>query len=131
MAGRVRKCPVRARCLYSTRVSSLRHGRPYRIASKRKVGGGRLLAAQALDVPIPAIVVDYTGDFQLFEEVTPDNWQTFFIDVPVYFEWAEVGIFTHYGLERGRDEWFDPAGIEWAQALDDKEFLYEESPWLS
>jgi len=94
-------------------------------------GGGRLLAAQQLDVPIPAIVVDYSGDFQLFEEVTPDNWRGFFRDVPEFFEFSDAGVHTHYGLERGRNEWFDPAGIEWAKELDDNEFLIKESPWLS
>lgn len=94
-------------------------------------GGGRLMACQALDTLIPAIVIDYTGELADYEEVTRHNWQDFFMDVPAHFTWTEYGIDTHYGLERGRTEdWFDPAGVEWTKALDDDSFLTEESPWL-
>lgn len=94
-------------------------------------GGGRLLAAQNLDMLIPAIVVDYTGELSNYEEVTQDNWQEYFVDVPAHFTWTEYGIDTHYGLERGRSEdWFDPAGVAWVEDLDDDSFLIEESPWL-
>lgn len=94
-------------------------------------GGGRLQAAKELDTAVPAIVVDYTGAYELFEEVTEDNWQEFFRDVPEFFVFTDVGIDTHYGLERGRDEWFDPAGIEWAKENDeDMEAVLKESPWL-
>ncbi len=93
-------------------------------------GGGRVMAAQNLDKEIPAIVVDYAGHFVLFEEVTQDNWRKFFLDAPKYFEFTDVGISTHYGLERGREEEFDAAGTAWAKSLDDASFLKEESPWL-
>ena len=91
-------------------------------------GGSRLRTAKRLDVGIPAIVVDYVGDFADCEEVTPDNWQDFFRDVPVYFEFTDIGVDTHYSLERARREWYDPAGMEWADP--DAEFIREEFEWL-
>jgi hypothetical protein len=93
-------------------------------------GGGRLYACQELDEPCPAIVVDYVGDYSHYPEVTPSNYGEFFTDIPAIFEFFDDGISTHYGLERGRDEWFDPAGVEWTKELDDDSFLVEESPWL-
>ena len=93
-------------------------------------GGGRVQAAQELDTFVPAIVVDYTGAYALFEEVTPDNWEEKFRDVPAYFRFTDVGIDTHYGLERNRDEWYDPAGIAWVQTDDAMEAVLKESPWL-
>ena len=93
-------------------------------------GGGRLQAAKNLDKRIRAIVVDYTDDYALFEEVDEDNWQEFFMDIPAIFEFTEVGIDHHYALERGRTEWYDPAGIEWTKNERDDSFLYDESPWL-
>ncbi len=93
-------------------------------------GGGRLMACQELDTLIPAIVVDYTDSLSNYEEVTPENWQEQFTDVPKYFEFDDVGILTHYGLERSRNDDFDPAGIKWTEDLDDDGWLTEESPWL-
>lgn len=95
-------------------------------------GGSRLRVAKELDITVPAIVVDYVGDYADCEEVTPDNWPTFFRDVPVHFEFTDNGIDTHYSLERMRREHYDPAGMEWTKDHEgDKEFLAEEFPWLS
>ena len=74
--------------------------------------------------------MDYVGDVE-GERVTIDNWQTFFRDVPVYFQFTDVGIDTHYSLERNRRAYFDPAGVEWTETAEGKEFLKEEFPWLS
>ena len=94
-------------------------------------GGGRLQAAQQLNILVPAIVVDYTDDYENCEEVTPDNWQEYFRDVPTLFTFTDIGIDTHYGLERNRDEWFDPAGVEWAKDSDEyMAAVIEESEWL-
>ena len=92
-------------------------------------GGSRLRVARKLDKPIPAIVVDYTcHDYALWEEVTPDNWQKFFKDVPLHFEFTDVGVETHYSLERNRRHTYDPKGMEWAEG---EEFIAEEFSWLS
>jgi hypothetical protein len=99
-------------------------------------GGGRLQAAREIDVSIPAIVVDYTGEFDGKPRVTPENWADFFTDVPSIFNWFDDGIETHYGLEAGRaDAWYDPAGIEWvkdyvAETGEAADFITDESPWL-
>ena len=92
-------------------------------------GGGRLQAAKELDKFIPAIIVDYVGVFKDFREVTPDNWKEFFTDVPMHFEFTDVGIYTHYGLERARREDRDPAGTAWTTE-EDMPAIYDESPWL-
>jgi len=94
-------------------------------------GGGRLQAAKQLGIPVPALVVDYDGDMGDYEEVTEDTWQEHFTDVPKNFEWNAVGIQMHYGLERGRREDFDPAGVAWISTDADKEAVYRESPWLN
>lgn len=91
-------------------------------------GGSRLRVAKELDIKIPAIVVDYTGNFCLFEEVTLDNFAEFFEDVPEYFEFTSVGVETHYSLERNRRHRYDPAGMAWAEG---ETFLAEEFPWLN
>ncbi len=95
-------------------------------------GGGRLQAAKELDVLVPAIVVDYDDDSRAddFEEVTEDNWREFFTDVPAMFEWSDRGIQMHYGLERGRGEWYDPAGVAWITTQEERDAVLKESPWL-
>lgn len=92
-------------------------------------GGGRLEAAKKLDTMIPAIVIDYVGDMVDHPEVTPENWQDFFTDVPQYFEWTEYGAHTHYGLEANREAEYDAAGIAWA-GDEDMPAILHESPWL-
>lgn len=92
-------------------------------------GGGRLQAAIELGLHmIPCIIVDYTGE-QAGTEITPDNWADFFEDPPKHFVFTDYGIDTHYGLERGRRDEIDEAGLAWASA-DDMQILLRESPWL-
>lgn len=93
-------------------------------------GGSRLRVAKELDKPIPAIIVDYTGEYCGYQEVTPSNSWTFFRDPPKLFEFTEDGVDTHYSLERLRRDKYDSAGMEWTKGLKDKEFLAEEFPWL-
>ena len=90
-------------------------------------GGSRVKIAKRLDTAIPVILVDYTGEWE-GEEVTPDNWQTFFMDVPVLFEFTEYGVDTHYSLERNRRQTFDPKGLAWVPA--DNDFIDHEFPWI-
>ncbi len=92
-------------------------------------GGSRLRIGRQLDIEVPAIVVDYTGVYRLSPEVTPENWQGFFLDVPKLFEFTSIGVETHYSIERNRREWFDPAGVEWFKGIDE-DFVEEEFPWL-
>jgi hypothetical protein len=92
-------------------------------------GGSRLRIAKELDQMIPAIIVDYDGVF-FGGRVTLDNYASFFVDPPELFEFTDYGVDTHYSLERNRREHYDPNGMKWAEALDDKEFLTEEFPWL-
>lgn len=93
-------------------------------------GGGRLAAAKDLGMPaIPAICVDYTQSL-MGTPVTEDNWRGYFNDPPQYFEFTEYGVLTHYGLERGRREDLDEAGLAWASD-EDMEVLLRESPWLN
>ena len=94
-------------------------------------GGSRLRVAKELDIEIPAIVVDYTGAFAGYPRVTMDNYAEFFRDVPVYFEFTDIGVDTHYSLERARREYYDPAGMEWTKDVEDTDFLDEEFPWVS
>ena len=98
-------------------------------------GGSRLRVAKALDKRIPAIIVDYTGDYTLFEEVGPHNWKTFFRDVPEYFEFTDAGVSTHYSIEKNRRNHYDPAGLAWmADHEGGPTFIAdmaEEFPWIS
>lgn len=91
-------------------------------------GGSRLRIGRQLGIEVPAIVVDYTGEYATCDLVTPDNWQGFFRDVPILFEFTKIGVETHYSIERNRREWFDPAGVEWFP--EDEDFVAEEFPWL-
>ncbi len=92
-------------------------------------GGSRLRVAKELDKKIPAIVIDYTGAYALFEEVTPDNYTSIFTDVPVLFTFTDIGVDTHYSLERNRREYYDPAGMAWVPKGND--FVDEEFPWIT
>jgi hypothetical protein len=93
-------------------------------------GGTRLRAAQHLELDaIPAIVIDYTEEFSKWPEVTPENWMTFFKDVPKTFEFTEHGIETHYSIERMRRHKFDPAGMAWLKG-ERPEWIEEELSWL-
>ena len=92
-------------------------------------GGSRVRAAleAGLDV-IPAIINDYTGTFAHALSVTPDNYQTYFTDVPRDVEFTEQGFDYHYNLERARIQNLDPAGLAWAPK--DANWISKEFPWL-
>jgi len=95
-------------------------------------GGSRLRVAKELDVPLPAIVVDYVGTFNDRELVHEGNYREFFRDPPVLFKITDIGVETHYSLERNRREFYDPAGMAWVEDHEGStEFLDEEFPWLS
>ncbi len=94
-------------------------------------GGSRLRVAKALGKEIPAIIVDYVGTYSKSERVLPSHWMPYFQDVPVLFKFTDIGIETHYNLERNRRKYYDPEGMAWTAKLDDTEFLNEEFPWLS
>lgn len=103
-------------------------------------GGSRLRVARELDpeFSVPCIINDVNGSFVDSEQVTEDNWATFFTDVPTYHEFHEDGSFDyHYSLERNRRSEYDEAGIAWVSsetgsqtAAIDPEFLKIEFPWL-
>lgn len=93
-------------------------------------GGSRLRVAKELNKEIPAIVVDYTETYKTCESVTFDNYHQFFRDEPVLFKFTDIGVDTHYSLERNRRRYYDEAGMAWTDKLDDVEFIAEEFPWL-
>lgn len=94
-------------------------------------GGSRLRVAKELLRPVPAIVVDYSLTYDRYDEVDEDNWQSYFVDEPELFTFTDVGVETHYSLERNRREHYDPAGMKWTEDYDgDKQFIKEEFPWL-
>ena len=61
-------------------------------------------------------------------EVTPENWTTFFTDLPRHFEFTPEGIDHHYALERKRRHEYDPAGFEWCG--EDATFIDADFGWL-
>ena len=94
-------------------------------------GCSRLRVAQELGLPeIPALVVDYTGEFADAEEVTQANWQGFFRDPPRHFEFTSDGIDTHYSLERNRRAAYDAAGFAWCGGVE-AEFIKDEFGWIN
>jgi hypothetical protein len=68
---------------------------------------------------IPAIVVDYTASEHSGVPVTPENWQTFFVDVPAYFEFTEYGVDTHYSLEKNRSGNVEQ-GLAWLEGQEER-----------
>lgn len=91
-------------------------------------GGSRVRAAREVGLDrIPAIVNDYTGQID-GEPVTEENWKSFFVDVPEYFEFSESGADTHYSIEKNRRHHFDKAGLAWCEGAD---WLKEEFAWIS
>ena len=91
-------------------------------------GGSRVSVGLSAGLArIPAIINDYNGAFGDAPEVTDDNWDSFFTDVPEYHEFTDTGFETHYSLERNRRDHYDPAGMAWA---DGEEFIKHEFPWI-
>jgi len=94
-------------------------------------GGSRLKACRTMGIArIPAIINDYTGDYEMSPEVRPDNWSTFFTDPPRAFEFGEYGADYHYNLERARRADHDDAGFAWLDG-EQPEFIAQEFPWLA
>ncbi len=94
-------------------------------------GCSRLRVAKEEVVLIPAIIMDYHGTFVHDREVTPDNWQEFFTDVPEWHEFTEDGFDYHYSLERNRRDTYDPKGLAWAQEdYVDESFIDTEFWWV-
>jgi len=93
-------------------------------------GGSRVRACVSIGIPtIPAIINDYTGDFADHPEVTKDNLDNFFIDVPRDTEFNEDGFDYHYNLERARRHNYDESGLTWLDG-DNPNWLEKEFPWL-
>ncbi len=93
-------------------------------------GGSRLKACLSLGIEgIPAIINDYTGEFDRSPEVRPDNWHTFFTDPPKTFEFGEFGADYHYNLERARRHDHDEAGFSWLEG-EKPDFIAQEFPWV-
>jgi hypothetical protein len=92
-------------------------------------GGSRLRAARDCKLDsIPALVNDYCGRYQEELEVTPENVESLFTDVPEYIEFTPTGVDTHYSLERNRRDHYDAAGLEWAQGAT---FIKHEFGWIN
>ena len=92
-------------------------------------GGSRVRACSNAGIRrVPAIINDYTGDFEEAPQVTPENLSEFFTDVPRDYEFGPDGFDYHYNLERARRHNHDPAGLEWLD--DDPNWLDKEFPWL-
>lgn len=92
-------------------------------------GGSRLRTAKQLDIPIPALVVDWTCELP-GKEVNIFNWDSFFTDVPDHFEVTPDGLDTHYSLERNRRDTYDPKGFSWVDDFE-SDFIREEFPWVN
>ena len=91
-------------------------------------GGSRLRAAIELKLKkVPCLINDYVDRYE-GEEVTPDNWRTFFTDIPTFFEFGENGMDYHYSLERNRRNEYDEAGMRWADG--DNDFIATEFEWI-
>lgn len=94
-------------------------------------GGSRVRAAKEAGLEtIPAIVNDAGEDFLGNELVTPDNWRTYFKDVPRSAEFTEDGFDYHYNLERARRVNHDKAGFAWLDG-DEPDWIAKEFPWIS
>jgi hypothetical protein len=98
-------------------------------------GGSRLRVAKDLRMDVPAIIVDYVdlaeSEFTFNSDpVTPGNYFKFFRDEPVLFKFTDIGVDTHYALERNRRRYYDPAGMAWTEGIEDDDFVAEEFPWL-
>ena len=98
-------------------------------------GGSRLLACRDIGRKYcPAIINDYTGDFENSTLVTPSNVQEFFKDPPREVEFGEYGFDYHYNLERARRHLHDPAGFAWVEGAEDSTkapgWMKKEFPWV-
>jgi hypothetical protein len=92
-------------------------------------GGSRVFAARKVGILLPCIVNDHDDAFN-FSNVTPENWQDYFKDVPAYHEFNEHGFDYHYHIEKNRRASYDEAGMRWVEPLSNTDFLQEEFPWI-
>jgi uncharacterized ParB-like nuclease family protein len=91
-------------------------------------GGSRLNAARDAGLErIPALINDHCNRYRYLREITPENWQDVFTDIPRYFEFTEDGVDYHYSLEKNRRMHFDPAGIVWRKGEPLSEFSWIKS----
>jgi len=91
-------------------------------------GGSRASAARDIGLQaIPAIINDYTGEYDACESVDEENWTDFFMDVPQWHEFGDTGFDYHYSLERNRRDTYDPAGFNW---IDDFGKIAHEFSWV-
>lgn len=94
-------------------------------------GGSRVRAAKEAGIErIPAIINDYTGDYEAADTVTPENYTMFFMDPPKEVEFNEDGFDYHYNLERARRHNHDPAGFAWLEG-EQPDWIAQEFPWLT
>lgn len=93
-------------------------------------GGSRVRVCQHMDLDtIPAIITDYSGRWSAHPEVTPDNYEQFFTDVPAVFQFNNEGVETTYNLEkRNRHKW-DNASFDWLEG-EEPDWLKEDFAWL-
>ena len=93
-------------------------------------GGSRVRAClQAGIEDIPAIINDYSGDYETSDSVTPENIDYWFEDPPRDYEFGEQGFDYHYNLERARRANHDPSGFTWLEG-DKPAWITKEFPWL-
>lgn len=98
-------------------------------------GGSRLLACEDIGrAYVPAIINDYTGQFQDSTLVTESNLVELFKDPPRDYEFGEYGFDYHYNLERARRDRHDPAGFSWVEGAEDEKkapgWMKREFPWV-
>ena len=94
-------------------------------------GGSRVRACQEAGIEeIPAIINDYTGRYETSDSVTPENYHTFFTDVPREVEFSDKGFDYHYNLERARRHNHDDSGFAWLEG-DRPKWINKEFPWLT
>ena len=92
-------------------------------------GGSRVDVGREVGMErVPAIVNDYCGRFDNCEEVTEENFKSFFTDIPRWHVIDELGVDYHYAIERKRRAEYDPAGHAWCTGKEP--FLEIEFPWI-
>lgn len=94
-------------------------------------GGSRLRACRATGRKyIPAIINDFTGEYESSPEVTEENYRQFFKDPPRSFTISGEGADYHYNLERARRHEHDEAGFAWVEDKGDIDWMKREFPWV-
>jgi len=92
-------------------------------------GGSRVDVGRKVGLrTIPCIVNDYCGRFKEYPEVTEENFNSFFTDIPKWHVIDELGVDYHYAIERKRRSEYDAAGHAWCTG--EEPFLAAEFPWI-